>query len=98
MQLGQKHASRVLTKKSRGPVQTIFAKVAEAALLSPHLVPTYKLCWSPLTWWPQQASIGSGPRVLDLALEAGEHTTGQETTQMWTMATGPMDILCQGQV
>ena len=70
-------------------------RMVEAALLSHHLLPACKLCWSPSTWWLQRASIGLGPGRVELVLEAGEHTTGQETTPMWTMATGQMGILCQ---
>ena len=60
-QLGLKHALRVLTKKNRGPMQTIFARRVEAVLLRLHLMPQLKLLWSLLTWWPRQGSIGWGP-------------------------------------
>ena len=92
-------ASRVLTKRKPGPVRTIFAKMVEADLLGLNLMPQFKLCWSPSTWWPQQGSFGLEPgRMWGLVLPAGrlENTSGQTTLHWtWTIAIGQMDIHCQ---
>ena len=78
--------SRVLIKENPGVWLPDSVRLVEAALLSHHLLPAYKLCWSPSTWWLQQASIGLGPRWICLVLGAG---IGCRTT------TGLMGILCQ---
>ena len=79
------HASRVMIKENPGVGLPDSVRMVEAVLLSPHLVPAFKLCWSPSTWWPQQGSIGWGARWIWLVLEAG---IGGRTI-------GRLGILCQ---
>ena len=80
------HVSRVMIKENPGVGLPDSVRMVEAALLSPHLLPACKLCWSPSTWWLQRASTGWPARWIGLVLEAG---IGCLTT------TGRLGILCQ---